>query len=155
MPGYGTLDAAEGTGLLPWTWAVEHLAESHDYWLATIGDGGRPHVMPVWGVWMGDALWFSSGLRSRKARNLDADDRCSVTTDDPRNPVVVEGRARRCTDAREIETFATAVDRKYGTDYGAGFYDPATNGVYRVTVERAFGLLESDFTGSPTRWTLG
>jgi hypothetical protein len=153
MPGYGTLDASDGTGLLPWSWAVERLAAAHDSWLATVGEGGRPHVMPVWTVWIDGALWFSSGLQSRKARNLEADDRCSVTTDDARNPVVVEGRACRRTDRRDIAAFAAAVDEKYGTDYGAEFYDPAVNGVYRVAVERAFGLRESDFTGSPTRWT--
>jgi hypothetical protein len=25
MPGYGLLDATQGTGLLPWSWAVERL----------------------------------------------------------------------------------------------------------------------------------
>jgi hypothetical protein len=64
MPGYGMQRADEGTGLLPWSWAVERLTASHDYWLATTWLGkGSPHVMPVWGVWWEDALWFSSGLR--------------------------------------------------------------------------------------------
>ena len=49
--------------------------------------------MPVWGAWDGEALWFSSGRRSRKVRNLAADPRCVVTTDDPKDPVVVEGSA--------------------------------------------------------------
>jgi len=52
MPGYGLLDAAQGAGLLPWSWAVERLQRSHDYWVATVRPDGRPHVMPVWGVWM-------------------------------------------------------------------------------------------------------
>ena len=34
MPAYGILQATEGTGLLPWTWTVERLPRSHDYWLA-------------------------------------------------------------------------------------------------------------------------
>ena len=72
MPGYGVQPADEGTGLLPWSWAVERLTASHDYWLATTWPDGRPHVMPVWGVWWQDALWFSCGLRSRKARNIGA-----------------------------------------------------------------------------------
>ena len=59
MPGYGLLDATLGTGLLPWSWAVERLTRSHDYWVATVRPDGRPHVMPVWGIWMDDALWFS------------------------------------------------------------------------------------------------
>ncbi|HXN58297.1 MAG TPA: hypothetical protein VN912_06910 [Candidatus Angelobacter sp.] len=35
MPGYGTLDAEHGTGLLPWSWARERLERSHDYWVAS------------------------------------------------------------------------------------------------------------------------
>ena len=68
MPGYGILPAGEGIGLLPWSWAVERLERSHDYWLATVWPDARPHVMPVWGVWREDALWFSSSKTSRKAR---------------------------------------------------------------------------------------
>ena len=78
MPGYGILPSAEG--LLPWAWAQERLRASANYWLATTWPDGRPHVMPVWGVWLDGALWWSSGLRSRKARNLARDPRCTVTT---------------------------------------------------------------------------
>ncbi|HET6951643.1 MAG TPA: pyridoxamine 5'-phosphate oxidase family protein [Acidimicrobiales bacterium] len=155
MPGYGVAGPDTGTGLLPWSWAVERLTRSHDYWLATRRPDGHPHAMPVWGVWLDGALWFSSGLRSRKARNLGADGRCAVTTDDPLEPVVVEGEARRVEAPEGIAGFAAAVDAKYGTSYGAEFYDPAVNGVWRVAPTWAFGLLESDFAGSPTRWTFG
>jgi PPOX class probable F420-dependent enzyme len=153
MPGYGTAGPDEGGGLLPWSWAEERLAAAHDYWLATVGDGGRPHVMPVWGLWRDGAVWFSSGLQSRKARNLAADPRCTVTTDDAHDPVVVEGVAARVADSGELRAFADAVDAKYGTSYGVEFYDPAVNGVWRVPPAKAIGLRQDDFTGSPTRWT--
>lgn len=70
MPGYGILPADEGTGLLPWSWAQQRLSSSVNYWLASVWPDGRPHVMAVWGVWDGLLLWFSSGGRSRKTRNL-------------------------------------------------------------------------------------
>src|SRR3954471_19860601 len=95
MPGYGILPADEGSGLIPWAEAQRRLAVAHDYWVATVRPDGRPHVMPVWGVWLGGRLWFSSALSSRKARNLAADPRCTVTTDDAQNPVVVDGVAER------------------------------------------------------------
>jgi hypothetical protein len=50
MPGYGVLLAEQGSGLLPWSEAERRLTVAHDYWCATIGRGGRPHVMPVRGV---------------------------------------------------------------------------------------------------------
>jgi PPOX class probable F420-dependent enzyme len=155
MPGYGIAPPDAGTGLLPWSWAEERLSRSRHFWLATVGAGGRPHVMPVWAVWSEGGLWFSSGLRSRKARNLAADPRCTLTTDDALEPVIVEGDAERILDPDRLASFMAGLDAKYETDYGAEFADPAVNGVWRVAPAWAFGLVEDDFTGSPTRWTFG
>jgi PPOX class probable F420-dependent enzyme len=152
MPGYGVLDPSAGTGLLPWSWAEERLAASRDYWVATISPGGRPHVMPVWGVWDAGCLWFSSSLGSRKARNLDADPRLTMTTDNAVEPVVVEGTAERVVDLDARTRFIALLNAKYDTDYPVDFLDPEVNGSYRVTPLRAFGLVEADFTGSPTKW---
>jgi PPOX class probable F420-dependent enzyme len=152
MPGYGIRAPAQGTGLLPWSWATERLTRSHDYWLATTRPDGRPHVMPVWGLWWDDAVWFSSGLRSSKARNLATDPRCALTTDDAQEPVVVEGTAAQVRDAATIRGFAERLGAKYETDYPIDFFDPDVNGTYRVAPTWAFGLMESDFEGSPTRW---
>ena len=153
MPGYGLRDASQGTGLLPWSWARERLTLSHDYWVATTWPDGRPHVMPVWGVWAEDAVWFSSSRESRKARNLAANPRCVITTDNAREPVVLEGDAERCDDLSTIASFVGWINAKYQTDYGVDFFNPASNACFRVRPIWAFGLTEADFTGSPTRWT--
>lgn len=152
MPGYGILPADEGRGLLPWSWALQRLRASHDYWLATVWPDGGPHVMPVWGVWRDHAVWFSSSLSSRKARNLAHDPQCVITTADAQDPVVLEGDAERVLDLTEIAAFNDAVNAKYGTDSTADFYDPEVNGVWRVAPTWAFGLAHDDFTGTPTRW---
>jgi PPOX class probable F420-dependent enzyme len=153
MPGYGILGPDQGTGLLPWSWAVERLTGSPNYWVATVWPGGRPQVMPVWGVWDGDALWFSSSLRSRRVRNLRADPRCVVTTQDPDEPVVLEGIAHIVTGTPELERFLALTNTKYGTDYGMELADPSVNATVRVAPTWAFGLTQQDFAGSPTRWT--
>ena len=150
MPGYGISPPGEGTGLLPWSWAVERLSRSHDYWVATVRPDGRPHVMPVEGVWMRDMLWFSSSGRSRKTRNLAGNPRAVITTDNALEPVVVEGDAERVTDADEITAFVRAVNSKYGTDYPVDFF--MRNACFRLRPVWAFALAESDFAGSPTRW---
>ena len=51
--------------------------------------------MPVWGVWDGGVVWFSSSNGARKSRNIAANPGCVVTTSDPNEPVVVEGLAER------------------------------------------------------------
>jgi hypothetical protein len=152
MPGYGLLAADKGTGLLPWSWARERLERSHDYWLATSDLEGSPHVMPVWGVWLDDELWFSSSRQSRKARHLAINPRCAATTDNPQEPVVIEGNGETVDEREAILRFVDAVNRKYQTEYGLDFFTQASNGCWRIVPTWAFGLLESDFTGSPTRW---
>ena len=155
MPGYGTLDATHGTGLLPWSWARERLQRSHDYWVATVRPDGRPHVMPVWGVWIDDALWFSSSRGSRKTRNLLANANCTIATDNAYEPVVIEGDAMLIDDLAAIGTFVAEINRKYKTDYSIAFFNPTDNACFNVAPTWAFGLTESDFTGSPTRWVFG
>jgi Pyridoxamine 5'-phosphate oxidase len=153
MPGYGTLPAAEGSGLLPWSWAEERLAGSHDYWLATVTTQGPPHLMPVWAVWLDGMLWFSSANGSRKARNLGAEPRCTLSTDNPREPVVVSGRAQRVTEPAALTAMLAAENAKYGTAYGMDMVDPASNSVFSLRPAWVFALDSSDFTGSPTRFT--
>jgi PPOX class probable F420-dependent enzyme len=150
MPGYGIQGPEEGAGLLPWSWAVERLTASHDYWVATTDHDGQPAVMPVWGAWMDDAVWFSSSPRSRRARNLDRDPRCTVTTDNPLEPVVVEGTATLVTDRAPVERFTAACNVKYETEIPVEFF--ADNALFAVEPFVAYGLTEADFTGTPTKW---
>jgi nitroimidazol reductase NimA-like FMN-containing flavoprotein (pyridoxamine 5'-phosphate oxidase superfamily) len=152
MAGYGMLPGDEGTGLLPWSWAESRLRDSHDYWLATVWPDGRPHVMPVWAVWLDGCLWFSSSCRSRKARNLRARESCVITTDQAREPIVVEGRAELVVDRAQLAAVLAAENRKYSTNYGPELLDPEVNSSFRIVPLWAFGLAEDDFTGSPTKW---
>jgi PPOX class probable F420-dependent enzyme len=153
MPGYGTLPADRGTGLLPWTWALARLRESHDFWKATVWPDGRPHLTPVWAVWDDGALWFSASPRSRKMRNIRAGSAVSVSTEDPENPVVLEGTVELVTESERLVRFVAVVNVKYRTEYPLEYFSPDQAAVGRVSPARAVGLMSSDFEGSPTRWT--
>jgi PPOX class probable F420-dependent enzyme len=150
MPGYGIAGPGEGSGLLPWSWAEQRLASSRDYWVATVSPDGQPHVMPVWGVWDGRSLWFSSSHGSRKARNLGRDPRATVSTDNPHEPVVVQGTVTRVSDPAGNTLFAALLNAKYETDYSLDFF--LSNASFRLRPAWAFGLVQDDFAGSPTRW---
>ena len=155
MPGYGLLGPDEGTGLLTWPWAEERLTSSRNYWVVSLWPDGRPHAMPVWGLWHEGAFWFSSSKGSRKARNLAADPRCVVTTEDAADPVVIEGSAELVVEPEAPATMLALENAKYDTNYTIDLLDPDVNSVYRVRPRWAFGLRHDDFTGSPTRWTIG
>ncbi len=154
MPGYGIVGEDDGGGLLPWSWAVERLERSHDYWVATSWPDGRPHVAPVWGAWHDEAIWFSTSRTARKARNLLRDPRCTATTDDASEPVVADGTAELVEDRSTIERLTAIWNAKYHTDTPVEFYASSKNACFRVTPARVVGLVEANFTGSPTRWEL-
>jgi hypothetical protein len=42
----------DGKGLIAWDDVCARLAKSRNYWVATSRPDGRPHSMPVWGVWL-------------------------------------------------------------------------------------------------------
>jgi PPOX class probable F420-dependent enzyme len=158
MPGYGI--TKERDGMLAWSFAEDRLMASHDYWLATVRPDGRPHVMPVWGAWFDDHLWFSTEQTSRKARNLTAEPRCTVTTDNAVEPVVLDGFAALVTDRSDVVRFTDVIRTKYAAQwledvYTVDFFDAnlGGGGTYRVTPITVFALKEQNFTTSPTLWT--
>ncbi len=145
-PGYGDF---LGTGdLLPWSWAEERLAASHNYWVATTRPDRRPHAMPVWAVWLDCRLLFSTGPRSRKARNLAANAACSITTESAADAVIVEGDAV-VIDPAELGAFVAAYKVKYDWDM-SGNEGP----IFAVAPRVAFAFAEfpEKAPGRPTRW---
>ncbi|MGQ0679670.1 MAG: pyridoxamine 5'-phosphate oxidase family protein [Actinomycetota bacterium] len=152
MPGYGVVGPTEGGGLLPWSWAETRLRRSHDYWVASVRPDGRPHVVPVWGAWNQGAMWFSGGLRFRKVVNLRANPNCTLTTDDPLNPVILEGQAELITNRALLAIYINRVNTKYEQSFTLDFLDPEVNACFRLKPVKVIGLEEKNFTTSPTRW---
>ncbi|MBI2911131.1 MAG: pyridoxamine 5'-phosphate oxidase family protein, partial [Chloroflexi bacterium] len=64
--------ATGNEGMLPWSYVREQMAKSRNFWVATTRPDGRPHVTPVWGLWLDESFFFSSDPTSRKGRNLAA-----------------------------------------------------------------------------------
>jgi PPOX class probable F420-dependent enzyme len=152
MPGYGIAGPDQGSGLLHWSWAAERLTAARNYWVVSTWPDGRPHTMPVWGTWDDSTLWFTSATGSRKVRNLRADPRCCVTTEDASDPVIIEGTARIVTDIPAIQRVVDLMNAKYHSDITLDFLNPEKNATIGVRPERVFSMLRSDFTGSATRW---
>jgi hypothetical protein len=150
MPGYGSLNADSGSGVLPWNWATERLSPARTYWLSTTRPDHRPHAMPIWGVWMNSVFCFSTGAHSRKARNLEAIPYgiVSVTTGD--DSVALEGVVWLDDDADVRQAFAATYGEKYQWNM-ENFSDPIY--VVQPVVAYGFSAAVGEFTGSATRWT--
>ena len=65
------------------------------YWVTTTRADGRPHAMPVWGLWLDGALWFSSDPDSVKGRNLAARPDAVVHLESGDEVCILDGRVRR------------------------------------------------------------
>jgi hypothetical protein len=141
------------TGLKSWSWALECLEKSHNYWISTARPEGRPHLMVVWGVWWEDAFWFSTGPRTRKAKNIATEPHCVIGTEKADEAVIVEGTAQEIKDRAVWKQFAGIYDRKYGGDL-LPLLEASGGCLFRVKPEIAFGQDEhaTDFTQSATRW---
>ncbi len=152
MPGY---DLPEGPdGLMPWSWAEQRLEDSHNYWLATLRQDGRPHLMIVWGLWHGGVFYFSTGSRSRKARNLESNAHCVIGTEQAHEAVVVEGVAEKVRDVEQLKELLAIYQRKYDYDMSAMQDDilALREPIFAVRPSVAFGLEEKAVLQNATRW---
>src|SRR5262249_33555149 len=152
MPGYGIAGPAQGSGLLHWSWAAERLTAARNYWVVSTWPDGRPHTMPVWGMWDDSTLWFTSATGSRKVKNLRADPRCCVTTEDASDPVIIEGTARFATDQAVLRRVVDLMNAKYHSGVDLDFLNPEKNATIGGRPQRVFSMLHSDFARSPTGW---
>jgi hypothetical protein len=147
VPGYEF--SAKKKGLLPWSWAVERLKKSRQYWMATTRPDGTPHLMIVWGLWFDDSFWFSTGSASRKARNLAANPKCAIGTDDAAKAVILEGVVELVDPKHpEYEQFTKAYEKKYRWDVRE-----MGQPVYCLQPRLGFGLFEKKFQQTATRWS--
>ena len=150
---YGLLDATEGDGLFPWSRVSERMLAAHIYWIGTTRPDGRPHVMPVWGIWLDETFYFSTGANSVNGRNLAANPSLTVHLESGEDVIVLEGRAEEISEPPLI----ARINDVYGPKYD---WDQRMPSFYALRPTVAFAWLcrgggpasEKDFTGTATRW---
>ena len=60
IPDYGIEESEKG--LLSWDFVDNLLKEAKNYWLSTTRPDGRPHVIPIWGVWYKDKFYCGNEI---------------------------------------------------------------------------------------------
>ena len=123
---------------------VEVILAGDDMSLATIGENGYPHVTTVSYVSEGLTIWFGTGAESEKARNLEADDRVSLTIDVPYDDwdeirgVALTGRAHRVADPAEERRVGALMFGKFPQigRYLSPDSPPQALAIFRVDAEK-------------------
>ncbi len=151
-PSYG-IEKDSTEGLLPWEWVTERLTKARNYWVCTTGPDCRPHAMPVWAVWLGDGVYFSTERTSRKGRNLAVDGRVSLHLESGDEVVIIESHAQEVDDLQVLDAMLNAYNLKYpGTGLTLEGLSSESVVTYVVRPGTVLAWLESDFLHSATRW---
>jgi len=160
----GELDtrfSSEGAAPTEWSEAHERLETAEIFWISTVRRDGRPHVTPLIAVLLDGSLYFCTGPDEQKARNLEGNRHCTLTTGcnaiDEGLDVVVEGDAVRLREETTLRRVAALYESKYGQEWhfdvrdGAFAHSAGTALVFEVAPRTVFGFRKGD-EFSQTRW---
>ena len=100
-----------GSADLSWEWATERLSRARNYWIATTRPAGQPHSRPVWGVWLDNTFYFSTG--SLAAQNLTTQPAITVHLESGNEVVILEGVVQQIHDAALLEQVVNLYNQKY------------------------------------------
>jgi hypothetical protein len=105
-------DAPPGT-LLTWPTVEDWLVKARTYWLTTTCPDGRPHAVPLWGVWHDGGLGFSTGAETATSRNLASNKHALAHPGNGDQVAIIEGAVEGFTDRAARTDFAEQYQRKY------------------------------------------
>lgn len=152
--GYGL--PADDSGMLGWADVRRRLEPAIHYWLASVRPDGRPHLVPRWGVWMDDRFWYDGSPATRHARNVARNPHVTLSLEDGREAVIVEGVSEAVRAAPEPfgARLAQAFGKYHDCDYAPAadaWSGPDGGGLRVMTPRRALAWFA--FPGDSTRFT--
>ena len=152
MEGYGIQPIGDGADLIPWAEISRKMTEARNYWVATTRQNGKPHAMPVWGVWLDETFYFGTGVDSVKARNLRHNPTIVVHLESGDDVTILEGTAVEITNKSLLQhIYFDVYGPKYDLDMSAQAEDGA-GPTFALKPTLAFAWLESDFPNTATRY---
>jgi hypothetical protein len=169
------LAEAEGLPTIDWTAVETQLTDlqKHDdpsspdrptFWLTTLNADGTPHTTSVGAIYHRGSIWFQTGERTHKAKNVARDPRCSFGVATRNFDVMIAGEAQRVTDPKVIAEIAAvyaesgwpAEADESGTGLTAPFNAPTLGPppwfVYEVKPRTATATGTSESTPGSMRW---
>ena len=145
---YGTSKATEHVA---WAHVEERLTTDRVYWVATVGQGGRPRVRPIDALYLDGVIYVGGSHATRWVREVAANPNVSVHLDGLDEVVIVEGEAEvmRAVENELAERLAAASNAKF-PEYRMtpAFY--RDNGAIAIRPRKAIAW--TDIAKDPTRF---
>jgi hypothetical protein len=151
--GYGI--PSDTASLLPWSYVDGQMNQARNYWVGTTRPDGRPHAMPVWGVWLDRVFYFEGNPFTRRGRNLARNPAVVVHLESGDQVLILEGEAREIKEP--ALSLTRSLSRAFSSKYAWANYHPEPDswdrgGLYAMHPKVVIGW--SHFPQDATRWKL-
>lgn len=124
VPGYKMPETS--ANLLSWDFVVAQMEPAQHYWVCTMFADGRPHAVPVWGIWYKNRVHFEGGMQTAWARNLVRNPQINVHLPNGEQVVIIEGTGHiiedNDIDNDEWNRIDTLFQTKYQVDKGSPYW---------------------------------
>jgi hypothetical protein len=101
-------------------------------------------MAPVWGMWVDNVFYFSTGPKSRKARNFRMNSQVAVHPECDNEAVIIEGRVELLDDLEALKPLYVIYKEKYD-------WDMSGEVLYAVRPSVAYSFKE-DLPETGARW---
>ena len=99
-----------------WRAIEARLGRESAIWLATVRSDGRPHLVPVWFIWLDGRIFIATGSYSQKFVNLYHNQAVSLALPDTSFAILIEGEAH-VAPHQTVDTLANYFYDKYEWDF--------------------------------------
>lgn len=97
--------------------AIEaRLGRLSEIWLATARYDGRPHLSPLWFIWLEEKIYICTGAATQKFVNMRHNQSVALAIPDPIKVVIIEGEAH-VAPRSDIDRLADYFFNKYEWDF--------------------------------------
>jgi general stress protein 26 len=99
-----------------WRAIEARLGRELTIWVATVRYDGRPHLTPVWFIWLENKVYIATGTQTQKFANLYHNQNITLSLPDTAAVVIIEGEAH-VAERAVIDTLADYFYHKYEWDF--------------------------------------
>jgi len=136
-----------------WEWVAVQMTRAENYWLSSVRPDGRPHVVPRWGAFLDNKLYYDGSPQTRHAQNIMKNPHVTLHLESGTKVVIMEGTSKPA-DKPGLE-FAKQLAKAISSKYSDQGYSPEPTqwdegGLYVFTPRQC--LAWTSFYENPTKF---